>query len=105
VRREVRVVSADYNSAPAPWTAVETEPYELEIQSVDGRTVAKVCLDDAPVRDYNESQYAAAKLMAAAPDMAGLLMEAQTGAFDANPIAHNNWLARVEAALKKAGQL
>ena len=42
--------------------------------------------------------------MSAVQEMQDLLTEAYTGAFDANPVAHSNWLARVDALVKRCAE-
>ena len=39
--------------------------------------------------------------IATVQQMQDLLLEAYTGAFDSNPVAHSSWLARVDAVVKK----
>lgn len=56
---------------PGPWQVKHSddEPYG-DIQIIgNGRALAKIWLDDAPVPDYNRQQKANAKLIAAAPKL------------------------------------
>jgi hypothetical protein len=58
---------------PAPWATdlgEHDERYQdIKITASDQRTVATVWIDDAPVPDFNDEQYANARLIAAAPDL------------------------------------
>jgi hypothetical protein len=39
------------------------DPYELRIKDAKGINIGKIYLDDAPVQDYNNRQWAYAKMM------------------------------------------
>lgn len=81
-----------------PWLVLLLNGVPTIAQSGTLATVAQVA-GAAPEKQQDANAF----LLSAAPELAALLMEAHTGAYDANPIAHSNWLGRVEAALKKAG--
>jgi hypothetical protein len=75
---------------PGPWSDVGTYGATKFEVTGDGRKVAVIeRIEDA-------------HLIKAAPQMLDLLLEARTGAFDANPIAHANWLARVDKVTNRA---
>ena len=69
---------------PGPWATDESEHdcplQDIVIRDANGSSICKVFIDDAPVPDYNARQYANARLLRAAPEMAALLREL------------NNWL-------------
>lgn len=73
-----------HSHGPGPWVTDEAEhdcPHQdIVIRDADGSSICKVFIDDAPVPDYNARQYANARLLRAAPQMANLLHEL------------NNWL-------------
>ena len=58
---------------PGPWTTDEADhdaPYQdIKIKAGKHHTVCTVWIDDAPVRDFNISQAANARLIAKAPDL------------------------------------
>lgn len=69
---------------PGPWVTDEAEHdcplQDIVIYDAENSSICKVFIDDAPVPDYNARQYANARLLRAAPEMADLLREL------------NNWL-------------
>ncbi len=67
---------------PGPWTTDEADhdaPYQdIKIKAGKHHTVCTVWIDDAPVRDFNISQAANARLIAKAPDLRDALQNLLT---------------------------
>ncbi len=61
-----------------PWKVapLESDPYEnIRVVAENNRGVCELWQDDAPVPDYNATQHANARLIAAAPEMLEALIK------------------------------
>ena len=90
---------------PGPWKAEEEEPFDLKLRTIalgqHRRLVADIPLDDARGReDYNDESRANARLIAAAPQMAALLLSAWQHVSHGGPKR-----GEVEDVLRQAGLL
>lgn len=92
---------------PGPWETNEIDhdhPYQdIVIRNrKTRRTICKLWIDDAPVRDYNAEQELNAELIAAAPDLLDALRELLDFSI---PDSHYRHKERAQQARNRASEL
>jgi hypothetical protein len=106
-------MKAETGHTPGPWRVEgpDDEPYGQIGVFAAHHLVCELWQDDAPVRDYNEAQWANARLIAAAPELLAALVEMREFIrirFPDDSLASGNWptvkplVEKWDAAIAKA---